>query len=142
MLGMLIAYDAAGNVIATLDHLQARDRDGTPIGLVDFEGHEMAGGKLRAIWDVEGARGSGSWPEWIGARAHEFRVLLDRKRRIRALVHKGSGYTRTRAGVEAAIRAVAPDEDGARDIRHLVGGPGAALILDASGRTAGTQSTA
>ena len=51
----LIAYDASGKVVATLDLVVARDDRGTAIGLVDFAGHEAAGGKLRAIWEVSTA---------------------------------------------------------------------------------------
>ena len=52
MLAALIAYDADGNVVATLDYMVVRDSEGNATGLIDFEGHELAGGKLRDIWDV------------------------------------------------------------------------------------------
>lgn len=137
MLSMLIAYDAAGDVIATLDYALARDAGGNVIGLVDFEMHELAGGKLRDIWNVSGAVGSATWPEWIGARAHDFRVELDNRHKLplRALVHKVSGYRRERMALEGAVMAVEPRNDGARDIRHLVGGPSVALVLDDQGKT-------
>jgi hypothetical protein len=134
---MLLAYDAAGNVIATLDHLVARDADGNVTGLVDFEAHEQAGG-LRDIWNVDDATGSATWPEWIGAAAHEFTVELDRRHKLplRALVHKESGHRRERVALEAAI--VKRIEQGQpADIRDLVGGPNAHLRLDAKGKTLG-----
>lgn len=134
MLAMLIAYDGTGAVVATLDHLVARNEAGDAIGLLDFEAHEAAGGKLRDIWNVEGATGSGTWPEWLD-RAHDFRVELDKDKRIVALVHAKSGHRRERAAVLAAIDA-APVENGAKDIRHIVGGPSRPLPLDDQGRTA------
>ena len=57
MLTMMLAYDAAGEVVATLDYMVARDADGKVVGLVDFAAHEAAGGKLRDIWEVHGATG-------------------------------------------------------------------------------------
>lgn len=135
MLGMLIAYDDAGDVIATLDHLVARNPQGQVIGLVDFEGCEAAGDPLTDIWRVSGAVGSGSWPEWLGDGAHAYRAELEpdwsRSRRprpnhrIRALVHRNSGQRRERAAIEAAIaqRVVAAAGGMPADIRDLVGGP-------------------
>lgn len=154
MPGMLIAYDDAGNVIATLDHVVAHDASGNAIGLIDFAAHEEAGGEHTDIWYVTGtttsedgtetpwvAKGSKVWPEWLGGRAHDFRVELEGppgRKRISALVHKTSGHRRERAAVEAAIAAVAVDPvTGARDIRHLVGGPTRPLPLDADGKTIG-----
>jgi len=133
----LLAYDDPGNVIATLDHLIARDAAGTVTGLIDFGAHEDAGGEHTDIWTVEGAKGSKVWPEWLGARAHEFRVELEGApghKRIAALVHRQSGHRRERAAIEAAIAAT-PFVDGVRDIRHIVGGPHRPLTLDAKGRT-------
>lgn len=95
---MLIAYDAAGNVIATLDYLVALNDDGHAVGFVDFAGHEKSGGELLDAWNVDGAAGSGSWPEYLGARAHEFTVERNRGH-IVALVHKVSGYRRERTAV-------------------------------------------
>ena len=135
MLHSLIAYDADGNVIATLDHMVARDAAGNVSGLIHFEAHEAAGGKLRDIWEVEGAAGSATWPEWLGGQAHDFSVELDDAKRITALVHRGSGHRRERTALEAAIASVQPAEDGSRDIRHLVGGPGKPLILTRQGKT-------
>lgn len=53
MISMLLAYDAQELVIATLDHMVARDDEGDVIGLIDFAAHEDAGGKLRDVWFVE-----------------------------------------------------------------------------------------
>lgn len=137
MLTMLVAYDTDGNVIATLGHMVARDVEGHALGLVDFEAHESAGGRLRDVWDVQGAAGSGTWPEWLASRAHEFKVELSPDKRITALVHATSGHRRERTVLEAAIAAVQPDEEGRRDIRHLVGGPNRPLVLDDQGKTVG-----
>jgi hypothetical protein len=118
MLGMLLAYNDAGDVIATLDYLVNHDDDGTVRGLVDFVAHEEAGGEMLDVWKLFGeqvengvgvpweAKGSKTWPEWIGAKAHEFRVELAGpagKKRIAALVHKVSGHRRERAAVESEI---------------------------------------
>jgi hypothetical protein len=131
----LLAYDAAKNVIATLGHVVASDESGHALGLVDFDSHEQSGGRLRDIWEVSGAVGSGTWPEWLGGAAHSFRVELDSSKRIVALVHKTSGQRRERAAIVSAIEAV-PVIDGKRDIRHLVGGPTRPLTLDEHGRNA------
>ena len=48
----LVAYDADGNVVATLDVIV--ERNPSP-RLIDFDAHERAGRKLRELWDVEGA---------------------------------------------------------------------------------------
>ena len=139
MIGMLLAYDAAGNVVATLDVMVQHADDGTPLGLVDFAAHEAAGGEHTEIWVVSNAIGSKIWPEWLGGRAHEFRVELEGPpgaKYIARLVHRTSGYVRERAPIEAAIARVAPDERGNRDIRQLVGGPDRPLPLDDEGRNA------
>lgn len=136
MLSMLIAYDPEGNIIATLDHLVARDKDGKPTGLVDFDAHEAAGGKLRDVWDVQGASGSACWPEWLDARVRDFRVERDGQKRAVALVHKTSGHRRNRADVEQAVSArIAATETGSADVRDILGGPGRPLMLDADGLT-------
>jgi hypothetical protein len=135
---MLIAYDSDGNITATLDHMVARDEDGRVTGLIDFGAHEDAGGEMTDVWTVSGAKGSKVWPEWLGSRAHDFRVELEGdpgRKRIGALVHRESGHRHVRADIEAAIEAV-PVVNGARDIRHLVGGPDRPLHLDEQGRTA------
>lgn len=137
MLSMLLAYDADGNVVATLDHMVARDPDGNVIGLIDFAAHEHAGGRLRDVWDVSGAAGSGTWPEWIGARAYDFRVEIA-DGRIAALVHRQSGQRRERAKIEAAIaKRIALAKGDPADLRDLVGGPGRPLVLDDDGKTLG-----
>lgn len=141
MLSMLLAYDADGNVVATLDYLVARDDAGEVTGLVDFEAHEAAGGELTDVWRVDGAKGSKTWPEWIGGRAHDFRVELAGPpggKRIAAIVHRASGHRRQRADVEAAIaeRIVAANGQPA-DVRDLVGGPDRPLLIDDHGRTRG-----
>lgn len=151
-LGMLLAYDDDGNVVGTLDHMVARDADGTVVGLVDFAAHEEAGGEHTDIWQVQNvqtdadgtvtewaAKGSKVWPEWLGGRAHEFKVELEGpagKKRIKALVHKESGHRRERAAVDAAIEQRVKDatKDEPADIRDLVGGPDRPLLMDDSGR--------
>lgn len=133
MLGMLLAYDAGGNVIATQDQNVLVDEHGRGIALLDYESYESAGLKLRDVWLVDGATGSGSWPEWLGSQALSFRVELS-GRRIVALVHRQSGFRRQRSDVEAGIEE-APTVGGARDIRAIVGGPQRPLTLDREGRT-------
>lgn len=139
MLAMLIAYDAAYAVIATLDHVVAHDAAGNAIGLVDFAAHEDGGGEHTDIWQVSNAAGSKVWPEWLGSRAHEFNVELagpPGAKHISALIHRTTGHRRDRAAIEAAIAAT-PIVDGVRDIRHLVGGPTRPLHLDTDGKTIG-----
>jgi hypothetical protein len=135
MIGSLIAYNAAGEIIGTLGHLVQYAENGTPLGLVDFAAHEEAGGKLRDVWTVSDAIGSGTWPEWLGAGAHNFRVELVGKQII-ALVHRTSGQRRERATIEAAIaKRILEAEGKPADIRDLVGGPDRPLALDDEGRT-------
>lgn len=138
MLGMLLAYDAAGDVVATLDYMVQLDADGNPLGLVDFAAHEEAGGEMTGVWNVSNAAGSKVWPEWIGSRAHDFRVELEGppgRKRIGALVHRQSGHRRVRAAIEAAIAKRIAQGKGMADIRDLVGGPDRPLRLDEEGRT-------
>ena len=140
MLTMLIAYDVDGNVIATGDYMVTKNADGKVTGLIDFAAHEEAGGKLRDIWDVAGAAGSATWPEWLGGGAHDFKVELDKRHNLplRALVHKDSGHRRERVAVEAAIaKRIEKAKGEPADIRDLVGGPNAHLRLDAKGKTLG-----
>lgn len=134
----LIAYDAAGNIVATSDYMVARNDQGDVVGLVDFAAHEAAGGKLTDIWRNDRAIGSGTWPEFLGGQAHSFRVELDPAKRIIALVHTRSGHRRAREAIEANIadRISAAGSEPA-DIRDLVGGPTATLVLDDDGRTIG-----
>lgn len=135
MLTMLIAYDENGDVVATLDHMVARDEDGNVVGLVDFESHEEADGSLTDVWQVGNAVGSGTWPEWIGSKAYEFKVEREGKR-IKALVHKQSGHRREKAAVKAAINERIKAANGApADIRDIVGGPDRPLLIDDEGRT-------
>jgi len=136
----LLAYDADGNVIATLDYVVARDEHGEATGLVDFAAHEANGGEHTDIWNVSNAIGSKVWPEWLGGAAHDFRVELagpSGAKHIAALIHKTSGHRRKRKAIEAAIAAVEPDAAEARDIRPIVGGPQRPLALDADGKTIG-----
>jgi hypothetical protein len=145
MLSMLLAYDADGNVIATLDYMVARDGDDKVAGLVDFAAHEAAGAELTDVWTVGDAAGSKSWPEWLGARAHDFRVELEGppgRKRIGALVHRDSGVRRERAPLEAQIAGqLAASGEEPADIRDLVGGPTRPLELDDEGRTLGPRPT-
>jgi hypothetical protein len=135
---MLVAYDGAGNVVATLDFMVARDAEGKVRGWIDFAAHEAAGGKLRDIWNVGNAVGSGTWPEWLGGQAHAFSVELDADNRITGLKHQASGLRRDRLGVEAAIAGrIATAGEDAADLRDLVGGPTAPLLLDEVGATIG-----
>jgi len=130
----LIAYDAAGNVVATLDHLVARSETGKVIGLVDFGAQEEEG-ELLQVWNVHGAKGSGTWPEWLGSQAHSFKVERANGR-IAALVHKDTGHRRERDKIEAAIaKRVKAAGDNPADLRDLVGGPDRPLLLDDRGRT-------
>lgn len=132
MLGMLIAYDAAGDVSATLDFMVALDpATQEPLGLHDFDAREAAGLPVTDIWTVTTPAsptvGAKAWPEWLGARAHDFRVELEGppgRKRIAALVHKTSGARRDRAAIEAAIaERIAHAAGKPADIRDLVGGP-------------------
>lgn len=141
MLCPIVAYDSNDEIVATLDYMAARDPEtGEVTGLIDFEAHEAAGGKLSAVWKVESAVGSGTWPEWLGSEFHSFRVERAGGR-IVALAHKGSGHRRVRADIEAAIaariaEAKARSAHPVADIRDLVGGPDRPMLLDDSGRTA------
>lgn len=142
--GILLAYDSEGNVLDTLDYLVARDEQGNVLGIVDFSAYEEQGGKFRltedrGIWNYSGAAGSAVWPEWLGPRATEFKVELDRRHKhpIRRLVHRQSGHVRDRGQIEQAISDRA-DEAGEEpvDLRDIVGGPGRPIPLDDDGKTA------
>lgn len=112
-MGMLVAYDTGGQIVATLDYLVQYDNDGEPLGVVDFAAHEVDGGENLDIWNVSGASGSKFWPEKLGAAAHQFAVELagdPGQKRIAALVHNRSGHRRERG--EATGGRVAVDEDG------------------------------
>ncbi len=138
MLSAMLAYDAAGNVVATMDYAVAKDAQGQVIGLVDFEYYELAG-QLDKVWiQPSQAVGSGTWPEWLGSRAHEFRVQLGADGRIAALIHRQSQHRRDRSAIvaAAAARVAAPGPFGV-DLRDVLGGPTAPLRLDQAGRTLG-----
>lgn len=138
-MGMLIAYDDSGEIVATLDYLVVRNEDGEVLGLVDFEGHEAAGAEHTDIWTAENAKGSKHWPEYLGARIYDFRVELAGPaghKRIAALVHKTSGARRDRQAIEQAIAqrvsSAAPGEP--VDLRDIVGGPAHPLRLEKGSR--------
>ena len=103
----MLAWDEGGNVIASCDQLIGLDDEGKR-GWVDTAAHEMSGQRMRRLWNVNGAVGSGSWPEYLGGRAHEFRVEVSPDRSlplIRRLVHRESGYVRDREAIEARLAA-------------------------------------
>lgn len=140
MSGPLIAYDRSGGIVAALDFLVAQDADGA-YRLVDFVSAEEAGVRLRSVWEVSGAAGSTTWPEFLGHRFHEFRVELDHGHPLRGrrLVHRGSGHTRHRDAIEADIerRKQSRARAGLRrlDASPIVGNMLHPLILDDHGRT-------
>lgn len=127
MTGMLIVYDADGNVVGTRDYQVIYDPDTLePIGLADYSAHEENGGEAsdwgmvltydhvfdkkgnetQVLRDPQPVKGCKVWPEWIGGYAHFFKVELDGppgNKRIKALVHKNSGHRRERSSIEAAI---------------------------------------
>ncbi len=138
----LLAYDRNGSVMATLDFLVLPDEDGVP-QVVDFASLEESGGKLRACWDVSGAAGSTYWPEYLGVRAHEFRVRVDERfnKRARFLEHRRSGVKREREEVDRAIERTIgrtpPGRDGLRrvSLQEVRGSPQRPLSLDKDGHT-------
>lgn len=138
-MSVLLAYDAAGNVLGAAEWLVARDEYGNVLGLVDFAAHEAAGGEATDIFTHEGAKGAKVWPEWLGSRVLEFTVELvgpPGQKQIGALVHKTSGHRRERAAIEAAIAdRIAAAAGEPADIRDLVGGPNRPLELDAEGKS-------
>ncbi len=137
---MLIAYDASGDVLGTLDNLVVYDDDGMVLGLLDFELAEAAGKDLQEILSAPTSVGTGFWPEWLGPETQNFRVVLagpSGKKRLVRLVHKKSGHERTREAVEAAIaaRRARTPEGQPVDLRDILGGPDRPLLLDENGRT-------
>ena len=138
----LLFYDAEGTVVGTLDYMVQYDDDGKPLGLVDFEAHELAGGSLREIVEVSDAVGAGTWPEWLGTRAHDFKVGLrpgpkGGSHKIAHLEHSKSGHKRVRADVESSLSTALAGK-GKGDtvhVSHIVGGPGKYLELDDDGKT-------
>lgn len=134
MLKMLVAYDVDGNVVATLEHMVAKNDDGKVVGLVDFEAYEKSGESLTDIWVVSHAVGSGTWPEWLGGGVYNYKVELNGKK-ITALVHKNNGTRRDRAEIEAAIEQRVLQSGGKpADLRDLLGGPMRPLMLDDQGK--------
>jgi hypothetical protein len=144
MLSMLIAYDDNGNVVATLDYMVSMDAEGNVIGLVDFDAQEKAG-EMTEVWNVEGAKGSKVWPEWLGSRAHDFRVELEGppgQKRIASLIHKQSGHRRERSVIESAIAEKIASANGKpADIRDIVGGPNKPLRIGDDGKVLARQQT-
>lgn len=67
---MLLAWDAGMNVVATLDEVR---QDGA---FLDTVAYEDSGARLRRLWNVNGAVGSGTWPVELGGLAHNYRVEL------------------------------------------------------------------
>lgn len=144
MLGMLVAYDEDGKIIATKDFHVLYDEthpDRPPVGLVDWgemEEHDMPFARrpdrdVPGGWFVPDAVGSAFWPEWLGGAATAFRVELDGKK-IRALVHRESGIRRERSAIDAAIaERIEAARGEAADIRDLVGGPMRPLRVDERG---------
>lgn len=87
----LIAWDAGGNIVATLDEVR---RDGS---FLDIEASETSGIKLRTYWNVTAAVASGTWPERLGSLFHDYRVELgDGRPMVVALIHRETGERRER----------------------------------------------
>jgi hypothetical protein len=129
MHGMLIAWDANGEVVATLDALVQRDGDN--VYLVNFEQMEAGGLALVDTWNVETAVGSGHWPEWLGAAAHDYKVELgDGPQRIKAQLGQDTGARRERTKIDnrnAKRRAETPEGEPV-DLRSIVGGPNSPVL--------------
>lgn len=90
MLGMLVAYNAAGAIVevrrmqvlpfwlaaerglrllgVTIEGTTLTDLEGERVGLADFEGHEAEGGALADYGRSGSAVGSATWPEWLRGR--------------------------------------------------------------------------
>jgi hypothetical protein len=147
--GMMVAYDANGNIVATQSYQLLYDIKGHPVGLVDYQRAEESGIEATEYFHVRVfdqnnneipgvVKGAKFWPEYLGARAFDFKVELDGppgQKRIAALVHKTSGHRRERCQIDAAIAARIVDaKGGAADIRDLVGGPDRPIKLDHEGR--------
>lgn len=83
---MMLAWDAGMNVIATLDEVR---HDGA---FLDTVAYEESGTRLRTLWNVNGAVGSGTWPVNLGGLAHDYRVELGTEvPLIVALIHRETG---------------------------------------------------
>jgi hypothetical protein len=126
----MLAWDEFGHVIATCEQLVGTSPEGVR-GFVDAEAHERGGERMRRLWNVNGAVGSGSWPEFLGGKAHDFDVILDGDGLplITALVHRRSGHIRERSAIEAALAV-----EGASRWR-ICGTPSEPLQVDDEGRT-------
>lgn len=87
MAAFLVAWNENGDIVATLDGLFLEGQ------AVDLLAAEAAGRKMRDLWLVAGAIGSGTWPTNIGGEAHRYRVELDPEQphRVVALVHRDTG---------------------------------------------------
>ena len=83
----LVAWNENGDIVATLDGLSV---DGK---FIDLLAAEAGGQKMRDLWLVAGAVGSGTWPVNIGGEAHRYRVELDPEQphRVVALIHRETG---------------------------------------------------
>ncbi len=136
MLSMLLAYDADGNVVATLDYVVAYDPDtGEALGLVDFEAVEDDPAKaLTDVWNASAAVGSGTWPEWIGTAAHDFKVTRAGGK-ITELTHK-TGTKRVRSVIKDAIATAIRESKEPPNITPIVGSPSQPLALNSRGNRA------
>lgn len=142
---VLLAYNADGRVVATLDYLSpVHPVTQEPLGRVDLALVEASGAKLRHLYMVEGAVGSGTWPEFLGVAAHDFYVVVDPsyRHRIRYLWHPESDHVRDREDIENAVAmevVVAAEEGRPPDLSPLIGDIGRRLVVevDAEGRSTG-----
>lgn len=130
----LIAYDHHGSILAVAHELYWVAPDGR-VHAVDLETAER--GQLTDLWRVSGARGSCFWPEHLGDRFTEFRVVREDRRAVR-LVHRRSGAVRLRGAVDDALAAIEDTQLGApgkrRACRRLLGDAGHPIRLDRDGR--------
>ena len=87
MSAFLVAWNEAGDIVATLDGLFM---DGA---YIDLLAAEASGRKMRDLWIVAGAVGSGTWPVNLGGDAHRYRVELDpdQPHRVVALIDRETG---------------------------------------------------
>jgi len=118
----LLAWNQYGEIVATLDGVNDGAR------AIDLAEQEAAGVKLKTFWNVSGAVASGTWPEHLGAAAHDYRVevSLGAPAQIVALVHRTTGERRDRAVIEQVVAerraGLAP-----ADLSDVVGGPGSPI---------------
>jgi len=127
-LGMGLAYNAAGDVVATLDYLVR------PEGIVDLVGLDEEG-RLGEVFSVQGATGAGTFPAYLGAQAHDYRVI-QAAGKITALQHKTNGSRIERADIEARIIAKLEAEQGNPQINltEVIGAPDRPLSLTTEGK--------